>query len=444
MFYNPATVREWMAVLVVTMPSFTLGINNAWLSATFHYFDSKSPLGPLSRQYFSWLSSIPFLSALLGLLFWGPLSERLGRKATGFILGVPSAVMYAMMCFSHDQTVVLIARGIGGFANVGCIMCVALYVKEIARSQTRQRLLNMFSLSLSLGGVYVITVATFLSYNTLHWLLLFICVLYLLLICLIPESPVFHIKNDDFDKARSSLEWLRQTKDETVLNNEIEILKQLFIKKSSIKFVDIFRNKYYIKTMLMGFFLQTAIINATGFSVITTFSSAILVNLLGEVDVNLYNVAFTVFEALGCLLAFPITNLLGRRTYIVSSCMGCSVILFTIALSQHVQVFHLFPLVLLISYIVLYTTITFPVTYIYFNEILASESSNHIFTIMVLGKNLGWFCSVKLFIYIAPYLHTDGTFMLFGSTCLMVAIVTMFFPESKNKSLQTIKEELHC
>ncbi|KAL1450736.1 hypothetical protein WDU94_003065 [Cyamophila willieti] len=446
MFYNSAYFREWSAALIATMPSFALGLNNGWLSATHHYFTSDhSPIGPISHEYISWLSSIPFLSALLGLLFWGNLSERLGRKPTGFILGLPYTIMYAMMCVSHDQTVILVARAIGGFANVGCIMCVTLYVKEISRAHTRERLLNMFSLSFSLGSVYIITVAAFLSYEMLHWLLLSVCVFYLLLLFLIPESPVFHIKNNDFDKARNSLEWLRQVKDVTILNSEIETLKELFINKSSIKFVDIFRNKYYFKSMLMGLFLQTCIINATGFSIFITFSSYILEDLLHERNVSLYNVTFVVFQTLGCCLAFFVTNLLGRRTYIVSSCMICSGILFTLSVYHYMNViiFHLFPLVLMSIYIVLFDAVTFPVTYIYFNEIISSESSNHIFTIMMLGKNLGWFCSVKLYTYLLYHIHIAGAFMVFGITCLMVAVISMFFPESKDKSLQTIKAELH-
>lgn len=429
------------------MMSFALGINNGWLSATHHYFTSDhSPLGILSLEYTSWLGSIPFLSALLGLLVWGNLSERFGRKPAAFMLGLPFTVMFGMICLSHDQTVVLVARFIGGFANVGCIMCVTLYVKEIASSDMREKLTSMFTLSFSIGSVFVIAMSAFVSYERLHWILLSLCLLYLLLLCFIPESPVYHIKNNDFEKAKKCLEWLRQTSDDIVLNNEIETLKQLFINKSSIKFLDIFRNRYYFKSMLIGFFLQTCILNATGFSIFITFSSYIFEILLEEKNVSIYNVVFTLVQLSGCVLSFFIANRMGRRRSIVISCIILAYILFTISIYRYtnVHVFRLFPYVLSNVYVGLFSCITFPVIYIYFNEIIASESSNHIFTIMMMGKNLGWFCSVKLYTYLLENIHIEGAFMVFGTTCMLVAIASMFFPESKNKSLQTIRAELNC
>ncbi|KAI5692385.1 hypothetical protein M8J76_009150 [Diaphorina citri] len=447
MFANPGILRECCAAVIANMMSFGLGVINGWTSATHRYFvPDQSPIGPLSHSYFSWLSSIPFLSALLGLFVWGNLSERLGRKPTGFILGLPFTIMYILLCVSHNQTVVLVARFIGGFANVGCIMCVTLYVKEIASAEMRHKLANMFSMSFALGSVYIIAVSAFVSYDTLHWILLSINLLYLLLICFIPESPVYHIKNNDFQKARKSLEWLRKTTDETVLNSEIETLKKLFIKESGIKFLDIFRNKYYFKSMLIATFLQTFILNATAFSCVITFSSYIIQSLMVVRDVSMYNIAFTIFQLFGCLASFFVNNILGRRTFIVSSCITYAVFFFVLGLYSYIPIpYHdKVSLVLIYLYVFLFSAITFPVMYIYFNEIISSESSNHIFTIMMLGKNLGWFCTVKLFTYLWTLLSIDDVFLIFGVTTLMVAGISMFFPETKNKSLQTIKAELHC
>ncbi|KAI5737495.1 hypothetical protein M8J76_014135 [Diaphorina citri] len=414
MFANPGILRECCAAVIANMMSFGLGVINGWTSATHRYFvPDQSPIGPLSHSYFSWLSSIPFLSALLGLFVWGNLSERLGRKPTGFILGLPFTIMYILLCVSHNQTVVLVARFIGGFANVGCIMCVTLYVKEIASAEMRHKLANMFSMSFALGSVYIIAVSAFVSYDTLHWILLSINLLYLLLICFIPESPVYHIKNNDFQKARKSLEWLRKTTDETVLNSEIETLKKLFIKESGIKFLDIFRNKYYFKSMLIATFLQTFILNATAFSCVITFSSYIIQSLMVVRDVSMYNIAFTIFQLFGCLASFFVNNILGRRTFIVSSCITYAVFFFVLGLYSYIPIpYHdKVSLVLIYLYVFLFSAITFPVMYIYFNEIISSESSNHIFTIMMLA-NMMSFALGLITVWVSAcrhYFHSDNS-----------------------------------
>ncbi|KAI5704245.1 hypothetical protein M8J75_003372 [Diaphorina citri] len=227
--------------------------------------------------------------------------------------------MYILLCVSHNQTVVLVARFIGGFANVGCIMCVTLYVKEIASAEMRVRLTNIMAVSIVLGSLYVISVSSIVTYEVLHQLLLVWCIVYLILFSFLPETPVYHIRNGNYEKARQSLEWLRQTKDETLISREIEALKETFINKTGIKFLDVFRNKYYFKTMLISVFLQITINNVTGFSVFLTYSSEIFEQLLQDENVAWYNIIFTALQIIGGLITFLVADKFGRRTYIVSS-----------------------------------------------------------------------------------------------------------------------------
>ncbi|KAI5692384.1 hypothetical protein M8J76_006652, partial [Diaphorina citri] len=246
--------------------------------------------------------------------------------------------MYILLCVSHNQTVVLVARFIGGFANVGCIMCVTLYVKEIASAEMRVRLTNIMAVSIVLGSLYVISVSSIVTYEVLHQLLLVWCIVYLILFSFLPETPVYHIRNGNYEKARQSLEWLRQTKDETLISREIEALKETFINKTGIKFLDVFRNKYYFKTMLISVFLQITINNVTGFSVFLTYSSEIFEQLLQDENVAWYNIIFTALQIIGGLITFLVADKFGRRTYIVSSNIILSALLLTLALCQYLEI----------------------------------------------------------------------------------------------------------
>lgn len=426
------------------MMAVILGTITVWVSACHPYFTSDNPpLGPINIQFISWASSIPYLSALLGLFIWGNVSERFGRKPAGILLGIPMTIMYAMLYFSHDQNVVLIARFIGGFSNVGCILCVTLYVKEIASSVMRSKLSNVITISIVSGSLLIITLSSLLSYEHLNLFMFLWCFLYFVLFSILPETPVYHIMNKDYKKAKESLEWLRPSKTDTELGEEIEELKETFIKKSSIPFLEIFRNKYYFKTMLIGVFLQIAVCSMSGFSVILVFSSEILEKLVHEKDVSTYNIIFTSLQIVGNVTTFWLGDKLGRRTYLVTSSIILSVIIFALAVYQHfnLQVKFL-ALGLVFAWIFIFCAICFPIMYTYFHEIISSESSNHIFTLMMLGKNVGWFAFTRSFKDVQKQISLEGIFLIFCVGSLILAAVTITFPESKKKSLQQLKTEL--
>lgn len=431
-------------LITANMMAFTLGTITVWVSACRHYFTSDHPpLGPINIQFISWSSSIPYLSALLGLFIWGNVSERWGRKPAGLLLGLPMTTMYAILYFSHSQTVVLIARFIGGFSNVGCVMCVTLYVKEIASADLRARLSNVMTISIVTGSLFIITLSSLVSYENLNLVMLVWCLVYLVMFTSLPETPVYHIMNDDYKNARESLEWLRPGISETDLKEEIEALKETFIKKSSIPFFDIFRNKYYFKTMLIGVFLQTAVCNMFGFSIFLVFSSEIFEKLLHETDVSNYNIIFTVLQIAGNLTTFWLGDKFGRRTYLVAAPIILSVILFTLAVYQYFTLHVKFlALGLMFVYIFIFCSICFPIMYIYFHEIISSESSNHIFTLMMLGKNVGWFAFTKSYNYVEEQISLEGIFLIFWVGALIMTAVTLTFPESRRKSLQQLKAEL--
>uniref|UniRef100_A0A8D9BNG4 Facilitated trehalose transporter Tret1-2 homolog n=1 Tax=Cacopsylla melanoneura TaxID=428564 RepID=A0A8D9BNG4_9HEMI len=446
MVFNSGSFREWSAALIANMMVFGLGTVTVWVSACRHYFNSSNPpLGPVSKDYISWTGSIPFLTAVSGLFIWGNLSERLGRKPTGFILGVPYTLMYAMMCVSHNQTVVLVARAIGGFANVGCIMCVTLYVKEISSFKSRDKLTNILSVAVVSGSLVVMILSSFLSYDVLHRCLLVWCIAYLVLFAFLPETPVYYIKQKDLVRAKQSLEWLRQTQDQTLLNQEIEDLRHTFISTSSIGFLDIFFNKYYLKTMLIGVFLQTCIYNVTGFSIFIAYSSQIFEEVSQDVThISWMNITFAALELAGTLLTFLVSDLFGRRTYIVSSSFVLSAILFSLFLHQslHLHSLNGVAVGLIYAFIVIFFAFCFPIMYIYFHEIISSESSNHIFTIMMFGKNLIWFGFIKVFYVVEEMVGIGGIFLLFSIGTLFIGLMTLTFPETKNKTIQALHSEL--
>lgn len=66
-----------------------------WFSPAVVHFDSdNSPLGKLSENEKSWLSSCSYLGGFVGTLVFMLIIKRIGRKITFFLLAVPNFVFY--------------------------------------------------------------------------------------------------------------------------------------------------------------------------------------------------------------------------------------------------------------------------------------------------------------------------------------------------------------
>ncbi|XP_026680220.1 facilitated trehalose transporter Tret1-like [Diaphorina citri] len=432
------------------MMAFCLGVLSGWLSAVLPFFQSAdSPVGPITMEYVSWLGSIPFLSALAGTFIWGNLSERYGRKNTGIILGIPHVIMYSILCFSHNQTAVLIARVIGGLSNVGCLMCVTLYVKEISSNKMRPTLTNMLSFSMTIGSLYSFTMCSMVSYYVFNYSLLAISISYLFLFSMLPESPVYLIKNEMTEEAKRALSWLRHTRDRSLIEDEIDELKCLFLNKTGIRLTDIFKTKYYVKSMCIGVFLHTAYLNFTGFASFITYSTQIFQKLIGRNEVSSYNIAFSLLQIVSGILSFFLANRLGRKFFLVFTLIVSSILLLSIGsydyFDLHVDFVVPIPIVLLFSFMLIFCTVGQPVLYLYFNEIISSESCNYIISIMMFVKSLGWFACTKLYSSLMAWLDVSGLFLMYGGLCFLIAIILFYWiPESKNKSIRQLKTELQC
>uniref|UniRef100_A0A8D8UJ36 Facilitated trehalose transporter Tret1 n=1 Tax=Cacopsylla melanoneura TaxID=428564 RepID=A0A8D8UJ36_9HEMI len=443
-------LKQWIAAIIANIMAFCLGVLSGWLSAVLPFFQSdNSPVGPVSQDYISWLGSIPFLSALAGTFIWGNLSERYGRKNTGIILGIPHVIMYSIMCLSHNQTAVLIARVIGGLSNVGCLMCVNLYVKEISSNKMRATLTNMLSFSMTVGTLYSFLMCSMFSYDVFNYSLLGISISYLFLFSLLPESPVYLIKNELTEEAKRALSWLRATRDRNLIEDEIDELKCLFLNKTSIGLVDIFKTKYYFKTLSIGVFLHCAFLNFTGFAVLITYSTQIFQKLVGEHDVSFYNIGFAVLQIISGILSFILADKLGRKFFMLFTLIFSASILCSLAFYNYFQVhidFYIpIPVILIYGFMLIFCTVGQPVLYIFYNELISSESCNYIISMMMLIKNLGWFIVCKLYSALMEWLKVYGLFWMYGGLCIVITIIIAFWiPETKNKSLRQLKTELKC
>ena len=145
------------------------------------------------------IHSIAMASALygtvLGSLFGGWPTDRLGRRATLLWIGILYFVSAVWSGLATDVNSFIIARFIGGL-GIGISTVVSpLYIAEIAPAERRGRLAGMFQLNIVLGILVAFLSNAMLAGIGKHawrWMLgveAFPAMLYTVLCFGIPESP---------------------------------------------------------------------------------------------------------------------------------------------------------------------------------------------------------------------------------------------------------------
>jgi MFS transporter, putative metabolite:H+ symporter len=98
------------------------------------------PMWKLTPPQIGLLISAGFLGQLLGAMFFGWIAERYGR-ITGMVWSIGTFAIGSLVCaFAWSYESLLVFRLIQGFGLGGEVPIAAVYISELARSNSRGRL----------------------------------------------------------------------------------------------------------------------------------------------------------------------------------------------------------------------------------------------------------------------------------------------------------------
>ena len=148
--------------VVAALGGFLFGYDTAVISGTIAQVTQLFQLDALQQ---GWYVGCALVGSIVGVLFAGILSDKLGRKLTMVI----SAVLFstsALGCApSADFAQLVVYRIIGG-VGIGVVSIVSpLYISELAVAQYRGRLVSLYQLAVTVGflGAYLV------NYQLLAW-----------------------------------------------------------------------------------------------------------------------------------------------------------------------------------------------------------------------------------------------------------------------------------
>ena len=446
--------------VVAALGGFLFGYDTAVISGTIAQVTQLFQLDALQQ---GWYVGCALVGSIVGVLFAGILSDKLGRKLTMVISAVLFSTSALGCALSADFTQLVIYRIIGG-VGIGVVSIVSpLYISEVAVAQYRGRLVSLYQLAVTVGflGAYLVNYqllawaesGTQLSVDWLNKVFItevwrgmlgmetLPAILFFIIIFFIPESPRWLIVRGKELKAVNILEkiynsiteaksQLKETK--SVLTSETRSEWSLLMKPGIFKAVII-----GVCIAILGQFM--------GVNAVLYYGPSIFENAgLSGGDSLFYQVLVGLVNTLTTVLALVIIDKVGRKKLVYYGVSGMVLSLVLIGLyflfGDSLGVSSLFLLIFFLFYVFCCAVSICAVVFVLLSEMYPTKVRGLAMSIAGFALWIGTYLIGQLTPWMLQNLTPAGTFFLFALMCVpYMLIVWKLVPETTGKSLEEIE-----
>ena len=447
--------------VVAALGGFLFGYDTAVISGTIAQVTTLFHLDAMQQ---GWYVGCALVGSIIGVLFAGVLSDKIGRKRTMLL----SAILFSAsgfgcaICSNFDQLVIY--RIIGG-VGIGVVSIISpLYISEVSVPQYRGRLVSLYQLAVTVGflGAYL------MNYQLVIWgesgvisgtpMLdkIFVseiwrgmlgmetlpAVLFFIVIFFIPESPRWLILKGHDVKASTILERIyrsvREAKEQVdatrqVLASDTKSEWSLLVQPGILKAVAI-----GVCIAILGQFMG---VNAVLYYGPTIFENA---GLSGG-DSLFYQVLVGLVNMLTTVLAIFIIDKVGRKNLVYYGVSGMILSLLLIGFyfvaGESMGIPNLFLLIFFLFYIFCCAISICAVVWVLLSEMYPIKVRGLAMSIAGFSLWVGTYLIGQLTPWMLQNLSPAGTFILFAVMCIpYMLIVWKFVPETTGKSLEEIEK----
>ncbi len=446
--------------VVAALGGFLFGYDTAVISGTIAQVTQLFQLDALQQ---GWYVGCALVGSIVGVLFAGILSDKLGRKLTMVISAVLFSTSALGCALSADFAQLVVYRIIGG-VGIGVVSIVSpLYISELAVAQYRGRLVSLYQLAVTVGflGAYLVNYQLLAwaesgTQLTVDWLnKIFItevwrgmlgmetlpAILFFIIIFFIPESPRWLIVRGKDLKAVNILEKIYNSITEaksqlnemkSVLTSETKSEWSLLMKPGIFKAVII-----GVCIAILGQFM--------GVNAVLYYGPSIFENAgLSGGDSLFYQVLVGLVNTLTTVLALVIIDKVGRKKLVYYGVSGMVVSLILIGLyflfGDSLGVSSLFLLVFFLFYVFCCAVSICAVVFVLLSEMYPTKVRGLAMSIAGFALWIGTYLIGQLTPWMLQNLTPAGTFFLFAVMCVpYMLIVWKLVPETTGKSLEEIE-----
>ena len=380
---------------------------------------------------------------VIGAIFGGIPTNKLGRKKTLLIIGILFSISAAGSALSNDPFVFAFFRFLGGLGIGASTIAAPAYISEIAPAKDRGRLVGLYQFNIVFGILCAFLSNYLLSdigVNAWRWMLgvqVFPSLIYSFMAFSIPESPRWLYSMLRIDEAKLIFEKTGSKEDvQSILedlgnnSNSTPLNENIFMKKYRFQLILVF---------LIAAFNQLSGINAFLYYAPRIFGEAGLgakTALLSSIGIGFINLIFT-------LIGVYLIDRLGRRKLMLFGSIGYIFSLSMVAISFYLKWTGLAVPGFLFLFIASHAIGQGAVIWVFISEIFPNHlrASGQSF-----GSSVHWVLAA-IIPSMVPILFTSfGVGNVFAFFAFMMVFQLLFvlfmMPETKGISLEDVSKGL--
>ncbi|ESQ29776.1 hypothetical protein EUTSA_v10023420mg [Eutrema salsugineum] len=434
------TTSVCLITFVVVTGSFCVGCGIGYSSVAQHGIISELSL---SVAEYSMFGSMLTLGGLIGAVFSGKISDVLGRKRTMFFSEVFCATGWLCIALAQDALWLdcgrlLLGIGVGIFSYV-----IPVYIAEIAPKHVRGSFVFANQLMQNCGLSLFFIIGNFISWRILSFIGLVPCVLHVVCLFFIPESPRWLAKCGRDKECRAALQHLRGhdvdiSHEANTIRDTMEFTKQ----SSETTIMELFQKRYIIPLIIgVGLMLLQQLSGSSGVIYYASslfekggFPSAIGTSVMATIMIP------------KAMIGTIIVDKMGRRTLLMASCSGMGLFALLLSVSYSFQSFGILPeltpifiFISVLGYVISYALGMGGLPWIIMSEIFPMNVKVSAGTLVTVTNWAGGWVITFTFNFLMQW-NAAGTFVIF-STVSAVSILFIYFlvPETKGRSLEEIQ-----
>ncbi|NNF34542.1 MAG: sugar porter family MFS transporter [Saprospiraceae bacterium] len=317
---------------IAALGGFLFGYDTGVINGTQFYF---SKYFDLSAALKGWVVGSALLGCFVGALVAGPLSKKFGRKSSLIL----SALLFTISAWGsglpgflpESVTLLVCFRLIGGLGIGIASMNAPMYIAELSPANIRGKMVTYYQMAIVIGFFIVFLVTYYIGsgqsedYNLntgwrwMFWSELIPCLLFLLLLFLVPKSPRWLMLKGRREEAYQVLDKIHG---EELANEEIEEIEESIQQEGGLPLKEIFKKSVF-PIILIGLVIS-GLQQFTGINAVLYYGADIFEKALGfgQEDVLAQQILLAGVNVAFTILAMNTVDRWGRKPLIMIGSVG--------------------------------------------------------------------------------------------------------------------------